>query len=271
MILSKNMNKKQLMQILRRKFKGERISLRRLSKELDLGFDKLYSVSSELENEGIVTLKKIREVGRSGPVDVEIEAFTPPKQKNILEQPLFVEIVGGLFVLIAGSYLVSRYVVPKIDKIQEYSNKYNIAHSIYPEVLGNVRKIELCISKFNSTGKLKNDSVKFSTVLFTAHYKAGAFGGSGLDGQLANFYNGINSIDTNFKKVDYERVKGQGLSVLQLLEREYGCKNYDKVISSEAPDVMMAVSGVTVKSASNPIIEYTAVSSDTLTVVEGKN
>lgn len=251
------MNKKQLIKILKKRFRGEKISLRQLSQEINLGFDELYSATLELESEQIVTLKKIQEIGRRSHIDVEIDTFTPPKEKDILRHPLFIAICAPLVVGLIF-WISSQWIVPIIQKNQIYSYKRNIAFSIYPEVLGNVNKIKVCITKLDAKEKLETDNIKFSTELFKKYYKEGLFGGGELDKQLANFYNNINSIDILFNKIDYERIRDQGESVLQLLSNNYYCIDYDKVYLFRSGAGMMATSQATL--VNTPI----AASSDTV-------
>lgn len=251
------MNKKQLIKILRKEFKGEKISLRQLSKELNLDFDKLYSLTSALESDQIVTLRKFEEIGRIEPLEVWIDSFTSPKKESILRHPLFIAICAAI-VIATLNYWVFPEVRKKIDckarQYEEYSNRRNIAYSIYPEVLGNVNKINVYISKPYSKQKLETINIKFATKLYELHYKTGIFGGGELDKQLANFYNGLNSVGVGFKKADLERMKAQGISVLQMLEKDYGCRDYDKMFSSDSPKEMMAVSSDTVTLVTTPMV-----------------
>lgn len=119
----------------------------------------------------------------------------------------------------------------------------DIAFAIYTEVLGNVKKINVCMNKIDAGEEIDFGKIKFSQELYEKHYKAGLFGSGELDKQLANFYNNLNSIDILFKKGDFIRIKAQGDHVLQLLSERYGCQDYDIIYPSEQNTDMTAASG----------------------------
>jgi hypothetical protein len=117
---------------------------------------------------------------------------------------------------------ISNYIEQK--KIE--SNRRDVAYLLYPEVLGDVKKLDICIANVGKTQNFDINKIKFSQEAFRQNYKDGLFGGDNLDGQLANFYNGINSIDILFKKPDFILIESQGKNVLQLLTERFGVHDF---------------------------------------------
>lgn len=82
---------KKLIKYLKDNFKGTRILLQKISKELHVDFSDLYLVCLKLQKRNILEINELTEVGRVGPYDVEILQFTPPEGINF-KHPLLVYI-----------------------------------------------------------------------------------------------------------------------------------------------------------------------------------
>lgn len=100
---------KKLIKFLRKHFKGTSLSLRKVAEMLKEEFDDLYASVVQLKNKNIIETKETHELGRSGPLDVDIHNFIPPK-KNIWTHPLFLTIVAAL---IAGAFAIIAAVISK--------------------------------------------------------------------------------------------------------------------------------------------------------------
>jgi len=232
---------KELIKILSKRFQGEKLSLRQLSKEFNLDFDTLLLPLNNLQKQKIVSLNPIFEIGRVGPVDVKITNFVSPKKESILRHPLFIA-MSVLLIGWIGTLIKEQWIVPKIKENKENSVKQTIALSIYSEVLGNVKKIELCLVEIEAGKIIDSDKFRFSGELYRKHFTPGIFGGGTLEQQITNFYNGIFSLSPLYKKIDYERLKQQGDEVLQLLKDKYGFQDFDQLSLSNEKTGMITVS-----------------------------
>lgn len=221
--------KDKIIRFLKKNYTGSHISLREMSQRMNKSFEALYPKIIELKQKRVINIKEYHEIGRQGPIDVHILNVSLPKM-NIWKHPLLTYIVYPLIVIFLAwgiPELVTGVLKPRIQEHQNYLYRRNVASIIYPEVLGNVRKINLCINKFDAGDTHPYKKIKFSTKLFEKHYKEGDFGGNELDLQLANFYNNLNQVDSLFTRADFVRIKAQGDHIIGLLSKEYGCKDYD--------------------------------------------
>lgn len=93
------MNEKKLLKYLRKEFKGQEISLKKLSQILNDDFDTTSTTAGNLALKGIIETKEIREIGRQNPIDIKIINFYPPKKESILKHPLLIYVVYPLLVI----------------------------------------------------------------------------------------------------------------------------------------------------------------------------
>ena len=57
-------SKKRLIKLIKKNYRGKRLSLKKLSEGSKYSFEEIYPTAMLLENEGVVELRKIEEIGR---------------------------------------------------------------------------------------------------------------------------------------------------------------------------------------------------------------
>ena len=92
------MKDKELINYLRKRFKGNEISLKELSEILGFDFNASIDTAHHLAHQGIIKTKEIKEIGREKPIDIKIVNFIAPQSNSIFRHPLFIAIVAPLIV-----------------------------------------------------------------------------------------------------------------------------------------------------------------------------
>ncbi len=92
-------SEKTLIKIFKKRFRGEYLSLKELSKEINHTFEELYPIIIKLKNRGIISFNEIKEIGRSLPIDIKITNFILPKKGLLLKHPFLIYIIYPLVVI----------------------------------------------------------------------------------------------------------------------------------------------------------------------------
>jgi hypothetical protein len=162
-------SEKGLIKALKKKFQGEPLSLRDMSNDLKFPFDKAYTLVLDLEQKGIISVKRIDEIGRRLPVDVQIISFMPPRKESLLKHPLLVYIIYPLvvtFLIWAANFLWKithppfinispQEIVKHISQAETHLQQQRLAKELYigKYVQWNL-KIEEVIAQENGKGAL---------------------------------------------------------------------------------------------------------------------
>ncbi len=139
----------------------------------------------------------------------EVELSSAVKKRNIFTKPVFW--ICSVLVFLGLGVIVS---------FTDYRFSVGIASQLYPEIQGNLLKIEKTLANMR---KHKVDEVDFVDKAYTKHYQP--FGLSKLDKAIGNFYNSARMYD-KYDQNSLVAMKNQGEEASNLLEDTFNLKAY---------------------------------------------
>lgn len=134
-----------------------------------------------------------------------------------------------------GVIVLIIFVVISYLDVVRYSKARNLAVKIFPEILANVKEIEMIDRKKSDPSwildKMSNQEryeheMKSSFVFESYEKNYGCFGKSQLDMLISSFYTNLKKYNSDYSSEDTASLIDQGKAALKLINYYFGCDDF---------------------------------------------